>query len=263
MTYQEQNKGESMDKKVYIYTGKLSLEQQEEIRQKISNKHIEKIRFTQDNWIEMIPTTSTPNALFYGSLDLLELKIKYGLAYIEGETGIRYPIEMIPPKEHELLRQEIAYENANFSLEQFYQEKRDRAVCVITPQETLTAYTWCDHGTGALQIYNMLYQEQKERWDSPLWQLGATARGNVVLQLCDEEFIPVWFPYKINDYQYQQLNKIIDNLQEINQQGNYGIELTLDLDSETPIENAKQKLNEVCLEKGIYTPPIKREASMH
>ena len=189
----------------------------------------------------MIPTTSTPNALFYGSLDLLALKIKYGLAYIEGETGIRYPIEMIPPKEHELLRQKIAYENANFSLEQFYQEKRDRAV----------------------QIYNMLYQEQKERWDSPLWQLGATARGNVVLQLCDEEFIPVWFPYKINDYQYQQLNKIIDNLQEINQQGNYGIELTLDLDSETPIENAKQKLNEVCLEKGIYTPPIKREASMH
>lgn len=248
----ERCEGMNMDKKIYFYTGKLSPEQQEKIRQKASREHIEKIEFTQDNWTEMTPTTSTPNALFYGSLSL---EIKPGLAYIEGEQGIRYPIEMIPQKEQELLRQEVAYENASFSLEQFYQEKLDRAVCVITPQETITAYTWCDHGYGALQIYNMLYHEQKEKWDRPLWQLGATERGNVILQLCDEEFIPIWFPYKINDYQYQQLNKIINNLQEINQQGNYGIQLALDFDSQTPVEDAKQKLDEVCLEKGMYTLP--------
>ena len=137
MTYQEQNKGESMDKKVYIYTGKLSPEQQDEIRQNISKKHIEKVEFTEDDWIEIIPKTSTPSALCYGSLDLLALNIPYGLAYIEGEKGIRYPLEMIPPKEQTLLRQEITYENENFSLEEFFQEKKDRAVCVITPQETV------------------------------------------------------------------------------------------------------------------------------
>lgn len=243
-----------MTKRVYIYTGELSPELQEKIKHKINKKHIERIEFTQDNWIEMIPRTSTPNALFYGRLDLMALEIKPGLAYIEGNPGIRYSIETIPKKEQELLRQEVAYENANFSLEQFYQEKRDRAVCIITPQEMITAYTWCDHGYGALQIYNMLYHEQKEKWESPIWQLGATERGNIILQLCDEDFIPVWFPYKINDYQYQQLNKIIDILQGVNQQGNYDIRLALDFDSQTPIEHAKQKLNEVCIEKGIYTP---------
>ena len=45
------------------------------------------------------------------------------------------------------------------------------------------------------------------------------------------------------------------NLQEINQQGNYGIQLALDFDSQTPVEDAKQKLDEVCLEKGMYTLP--------
>ena len=251
-----------MDKKIYIYTGELTEEEQDKIRERVDGKHIAKVGFSKKKWVEVIPTDSTPLALYHAYFDLFDSSIHKGIIYIEGEPGIRYPIEEIPIEEKNLLKQELEYERQNFSLEDFFSEQRDRAVCIITPEETITALTWLDHGRGALQMYNVLYDEEKTMWDTPLWQIGATDRGNVVIQLCDSEYSPIWLPYKINDYQYQQLNQIIDNLQQIEEDGHYGIELAIDMDDPTTLEDAKEQLDEICLKKGIYTPP-KKEASKH
>ena len=104
----------------------------------------------------------------------------------------------------------------------------------------------------------MLYNENKKMWDSPIWQFGATEKGNIVIQLSDREYSPVWLPWEINDYQYGVLVGMIERMKEINKQGDYNIELALDFDTQVGIENAKEELDRICTEKKIYEIPKKK-----
>ena len=44
-------------------------------------------------------------------------------------------------------------------------------------------------------------------------------------------------------------------MERINEEGNYGIEVAIDYDGQVPIVAAKDKLNEICSSKNIYTVP--------
>lgn len=248
------------DKRIYIKTKALTqIEQEQAIETMIADEdNINKVTFTKDNWIEIEPKRATPVTLFYSSIDMSKLRLPKDIIYIEGEPGIRYPIESIAIEQSELIRQEIEYENKNFSLESFYQEQKDRAVCVITPEETINVLSWIDHGRATLRVYNMLYNENKKMWDSPIWQFGAMEKGNVVIQLSHRECSPVWLPWEINDYQYGVLVGMIERMKEINKQGDYNIELALDFDTQVGIENAKEELDRICTEKKIYEIPKKK-----
>ena len=60
----------------------------------------------------------------------------------------------------------------------------------------------------------------------------------------------------MNDYQYNTLMRIVEDLTEIDEKGSYGIELLLDSDSnKTSIKDAKDKINTICKERGIYDVP--------
>ena len=60
----------------------------------------------------------------------------------------------------------------------------------------------------------------------------------------------------MNDYQYNTLMRIVEDLTEIDEKGSYGIELLLDHDSnKTSIKDAKDKINAICKERGIYDVP--------
>ena len=60
----------------------------------------------------------------------------------------------------------------------------------------------------------------------------------------------------MNDYQYDTLMGLVDNLKEIDERGSYEIELALDNNgSGTPIKDAKDKINVICKEKGLYDVP--------
>lgn len=81
-------------------------------------------------------------------------------------------------------------------------------------------------------------------------------KGNIIIQLCDKWSVPVWLPSGMNDYQYDTLMSLVDNLKEIDETGSYEIELALDYNSSgTPIKDAKDRINEICKEKGLYDVP--------
>ena len=244
-----------MGKCVYTYVGKLSKEQQDKIIQGLSKDKIKEASFTEDDWLKTTPTNNTPDTVWETNMALISGHVPKGIIYVEGEQGITYPIEHIDPSYKDLLKQEIEYESSNFSLDDFFKDKRDRAVIVITPDDTIRTFTWLDHGRGTLQIYNYLYDEEETEWQSPIWQFGAIEKGNVVIQLCDTEYTPVWLPYKMNEYQYRELTYLFTEMERINEEGNYGIEVAIDYDGQVPIAAAKDKLNEICSSKNIYTVP--------
>ena len=59
----------------------------------------------------------------------------------------------------------------------------------------------------------------------------------------------------MNEYQYRELTYLFTEMERINEEGNYGIEVAMDYDGQVPIVAAKDKLNEICNSKNIYTVP--------
>ena len=68
-----------MDKKIYIYTGELTEEEQDKIRERVDGKHIAKVGFSKKKWVEVIPTDSTPLALYHAYFDLFDSSIHKGI----------------------------------------------------------------------------------------------------------------------------------------------------------------------------------------
>ena len=199
---------------------------------------------------------------------------------LEGVEGIKYPIETIKSKP--LLTQELEFENDNFNLENFYRNKLPAAVIVITKDKMISAYSWLSHGATALNIYNYLYNRdiQTSNWEdltrqymasnpeesiwqkTPvkleelIWQDKARNIGNIIIQLSTNGSSAVWFPSKLNDFQYNILMGLVDHLTEVDERGNYQIELALDNNEyATPINEVKDKINEICRAQGLYDVP--------
>lgn len=199
---------------------------------------------------------------------------------LEGVEGMKYLIETI--KNKPLLKQELEFENANFNLENFYRNKLPAAVIVITKDKIISAHCWMSHGATALNIYNYLYnrdiqtsnwedltrqymasnpeesiwQETPVRLEELIWQDKARNIGNIIIQLCTNGSSAVWFPSKLNDFQYNTLMGIVEHLTEVDERGNYQIELALDNNEyTTPIKEAKDKINKICRQDGLYAVP--------
>lgn len=197
-----------------------------------------------------------PRAVMDTNLAYYMSGIDYDIMMLEGVEEVKYPVEKI--KDKELLKKEIEFENSHFDFEKFYAKKMSGGAVVITKDKMLSAYSWIDHGATVLNIYNYLYDKdpKEAEWNYPLWQFAALEAGNIIVQLCDGCSSPVWIPREINDYQYNTLMGLVDHLTEIDERGNYQIELAIDTNgAATPIKDAKNKINEVCKQKGLYDVP--------
>ena len=243
-----------MERKIYIQTNPITKEQEEKIKE-VSNGEIQVL----GNGWTVKNIVGNPAAEFYQTTSkLYHFGVVPKLTEIEGVEGIRYPVETI--EDMNLLQEEIEYETTSFDLDRFYDEHLDRAVCVITEDETYFAYAWEDHGTAVARIYDYLYNDtnQMRDWDYIPWQYNATEKGNIIIQFCSNISSPIWLPSKINDYQYESLTQVITKLEQINRRTDNELKVAIDLSEDIPIYEAKERLNSFCREKGIYDVPRTR-----
>ena len=60
----------------------------------------------------------------------------------------------------------------------------------------------------------------------------------------------------MNDFQYDTLMEFVEQLKEIDERGSYDIELASDrIEDNIPIKDAKDKINTISREEGIYDVP--------
>lgn len=241
------------NRKMYIQTGPITIEQQEAIRTQSNGE----MQILSNGWIEKNIIGNPAQDFYQTTYKLYNAKVMPKLTEIEGIEGIRYPIETI--EDMDLLKEEIEYETASFDLDRFYDEKLDRAVCVITEDETYFAYAWEDHGNAIARIYDYLYNDtnQMKDWDYIPWQYNATEQGNVIIQFCSGISSPIWLPSHISDYQYDKVMELLTQLEQIDQRitrGENGLEVGIDWEN-VPIQEAKERLNKFCKTKGIYEAP--------
>ena len=214
------------------------------------------LEYLSENWIRtkikenVTDIVRKVNSLFFYA------RVDYDIMVLEGVEEVKYPVETITDKK--LLEEEIEHENNIFDLEEFYSKELDGAAIVITKDNMISVYSWIGHGAAVLNIYNYLdgKDPKESKWEWPIWQFEAVEAGNIIIQLCDKCGSPVLLPSRMNDYQYNTLMRIVEDLTEIDEKGFYGIELLLDHDSnKTSIKDAKDKINDICKERGIYDVP--------
>lgn len=186
------------------------------------------LKHSPDNWISLKIWDQIPRAVMDANIAVYLANIDYDIMMLEGVEEVKYPVEKI--KDKELLKEEIEFENSNFDFEKFYSKKLNGGAVVITKDKMISAYSWIDHGATVLNIYNYLYDRDPKDadWNCPLWQFAAVEEGNIIIQLCDDCSSPVWLPKGMNDYQYNTLMGLVDHLTEVDERGNYQIELALE-----------------------------------
>lgn len=246
------------DAKVYIKLfEKLTPEQSLALQNRLHKlSYVGDIEHSSNNWCSVKMWEQIPRAVMDINVSLYLADIDYDIMMLEGVEEIKYPIEKIEDKE--LLKEEIEFENANFDYDKFYGKKLNGGAVVITKDKMIRTYSWIDHGATVLNIYNYLYDRDPKDadWNCPLWQIAAIEEGNIIIQLCDDCSSPVWLPQGMNDYQYNTLMELVDHLSEVDERGNYNIQLAIDVGaSATPIKEAKDKINEICRQDGLYDVP--------
>lgn len=216
---------------------------------------LSELQYLPNDWCSLKILDNMPRAVLDTNVAFSMADIDYDIMMLEGVEEIKYPIEKI--KDKDLLKEEIEFENNNFDYDNFYRKKLSGAAIVITKDKIISTYSWMDHGATVLNIYNYLYdRDSKEaEWNYPLWQIEAVEEGNIIIQLCDDCSSPVWLPKGMNDYQYNTLMGLVDHLTEVDERGNYQIELALEDGYHTPIKEAKNKINEICRQDGLYDIP--------
>lgn len=125
--------------------------------------------------------------------------------------------------ENEDILSEIKYQNEIFDLTTFYLNDEDSALAVITPKQTIYVYAIFSHEYVCEKIYKQLYPNftwlSGEEIDCSdviaCWQEMATSQGNIIIQFNSDDYTLVWFPERINMYQYTELCRIHKQLQFI------------------------------------------------
>lgn len=217
---------------------------------------ISDLEYLKENWVGAKIGKNIAVTVRDTSVAFILAGVDYDTIMLDGVKEVKYPVEVITDKE--LLEQEIEYENNIFDLEEFYSKSLDGAAVVITKDKMISVYSWIDHNKAVLNIYNYLYDKdpKESEWDGPAWQYEALEKGNIIVQLCDKYTVPVWLPAGMNDFQYDTLREFVEQLKEIDERGSYDIGLALDrIDDNIPIKDAKDKINTICREEGIYDVP--------
>lgn len=215
-----------------------------------------KLEYLPNQWYSLKIRDNIPLAVMDTDKCFYISDIDYDIMMLEGVEEVKYPVEKI--KDKELLKEEIEFENNNFDFEKFYSKKLNGAAIVITKDKMINVYSLIDHGATILNIYNYLYDRdpKESEWNYPVWQIAAIEEENIIIQLCDDCSSPVWLPKGMNDYQYNTLMGLVDHLTEVDERGNYEIELVLEHSGiATPIKDAKDEINEMCRQDGLYDVP--------
>lgn len=151
---------------------------------------------------------------------------------------------------------EIKEQNKMFNIKDFYLNKGDGAVAVITPKQTIYNYSKIEHGNVVEKIYDQLYPDF-EKFDiekNGTWQQESLNMGNINIQLCSGCSTIVWVPEQINEQQLQSLTQFVNEVKNINmlleEQGKPSIEFDSNLNDEKNIENILQ-LSQKHVEKKI------------
>lgn len=130
-------------------------------------------------------------------------------------------LEFLTDKE-EMIKH-INFQSQMFSVESFYRRQIDGAVCVITPNQVLYAYSLANHYGCVKNIYKCLYEDSflfKLGIDSPddrCWQSQAISKGNIIIQFNPSFSSLLWFPKNITFFQLSELIKIYDEVERLNE----------------------------------------------
>lgn len=118
---------------------------------------------------------------------------------------------------------ELVDENNNFDLDDFYLNDGDASVIVITPNQSISAYSKKEHAEVIERIYKIIYPwfdgfGLKNYYVSGnTWSAAIREIGNVVFQLASDADSIVWIPNKINKYQYDRLLEIKERIENLNE----------------------------------------------
>lgn len=246
------------DTKIYIkLSEELTTDQTSSLQDMVDIEPLlSELQYLPNNWCSLKILDNMPRAVRDTNVTFSMARIGYDVMMLEGVDEIKYPIEKI--KDKDLLKEEIEFENSNFDYDNFYSKKLSGTAIVITKDQMINVYSLIDHGSTVLNIYNYLYDRdpKESEWNYPIWQIEAVEEGNIIIQLCDDCSSPVWLPKGMNDYQYNTLMGLVDHLTEVDERGNYEIELGLEHSGiATPIKDAKDKINEMCRQDGLYDVP--------
>ncbi len=139
-------------------------------------------------------------------------------------------------KNHEIVR-----ENDHFNLKDFYLNKLNGAVAVITQDDIIFAYAICDHKNVTNAIYNYLYNNQEEYFNNLdyLWQQTALKYGNIIIQFCSDSPSMIWLPSDINEFQNAALSFIQNSMENVRQK--YGIQIDYFITKEEELRQNKNK----------------------
>lgn len=176
---------------------------------------------------------------FIASLEKFNIKIKNcTVSYQNFDINMLEYMNNIEEKDHEIIR-----ENDNFNLKDFYLNKLNGAVCVITKKDIVFSYAIYDHSIVTNAIYNYLYnnlnEEEYFHTQDSLWQQKALKYGNIIIQFCSDSPSIIWLPTDINEFQNTALNFIQNNIQNIQKQ--YGLNIETYITSEEELYQEKHK----------------------
>lgn len=113
-----------------------------------------------------------------------------------------------------------AEKNKKFNLEDFYIKNEQAAVGIIAPDESIYEYVDERHYKTIEQIYAKKYENfegfLKSQKNYRSWREEALDKGNIIMQLCSEVLSLIYFPERINERQYNEMKKFVNDIININ-----------------------------------------------
>lgn len=115
----------------------------------------------------------------------------------------------------EALKREILEEDKEFSIEDFYNSKKEKALIFISPEETLNTYVpyGMTHTSVMNEIYYLTYNDKGLTSYLYLWYKLIPKRCDIVISLTDIGVIEVVLPNKANLYEIEEFNRVKSELE--------------------------------------------------
>lgn len=213
------------------------------------NPQISAFRFLPNNQIEVTASGNMRKIMDAIEIPFIMKGIKRKNMRIIGLPDIDRPLESLSGIDN--IRMEIETENRNFSMEQFYQSGLQNGVIIITEKEKVFAYFMNLHELAASKIYEYLYGDSKRLEQEPFWQGTVNSDGNIAVQIRGNISI-IWVPEKINDFQYQTVESIIRQQEQVEEKKPLGLKISLLGREFIPIKEGLAAWQTYCNENDIY-----------
>lgn len=238
------------EKKVLVETRELSEIEREYIEFWMTNNlQISSFRFLPNNQIEVTAIGNMRKIMDAIEIPFIMKGIERKNMKIRNLPGVERPLETLSKIED--IKREVEMENRDFSMESFYQSGLQNGVIMITEKEKIFAYSMRLHELAASRIYEYLYGNTKKLEHETFWQGVVNKDGNIAIQIRGNISI-IWLPEKINDFQYQTVESIIREQEQVEEKTPLGLKISLLGHEFIPIKEGMTAWQTYCSENEIY-----------